>query len=143
MLVAPTSVAATLDGSGALRSAENRRRGTLGRTDRRQLPRAARTVLVVAAYEMDVKGLVKAVSGAAPELGRAWAEFLAETTFLMLPMPWAVSPACSAALRPPSLLLCVQCALSPAISMGPPFGVFCHEHGFWREFCGVVTVGDR
>jgi hypothetical protein len=26
--------------------------------------------------------------------------------------------------------------------MGPLSGVFCHEHGFWREFCGWVTVGD-
>jgi hypothetical protein len=84
-------VAATLDGSGALCSAENRRRGTLGRTDRRQVPRAARTALVVAAYEEDVKGLIKAVGGAAPELVRPGAEFLAETAFLMLPMPWAGS----------------------------------------------------
>jgi hypothetical protein len=25
--------------------------------------------------------------------------------------------------------------------MGPLFGVFCHEHGFWREFRDQVTVG--
>jgi hypothetical protein len=30
------------------------------------------TALVVAAYEEDVKGLIKAVGGAAPELARAW-----------------------------------------------------------------------
>lgn len=68
------------------------------------------TALVVAAYEEDVKGLIKAVDGAAPELVRPGAEFLAETAFLMLPMPWAVGPACSAARRPPLLPLCVQCA---------------------------------
>ena len=101
----------------ALRSAWNRQRETLGRTGRRQVPRAVGTALVVAAQEMDVRALSRRVGGTAPELMRSpVAEFHAETAFLMLPMPWAVDPASSAALRLPSPPLCVQCASDANVS---------------------------
>jgi hypothetical protein len=33
-----------------------------------------------------------------------------------------------------ALLASWATSLSPASGMGPPCGVFCHEHGLWREF---------